>query len=599
MLRIITTLVSCLAIAGALLAGPDAHAQTDQGLWEAPFDHGVPMHWLPGQPGWDGDPALGNFMAGHMALIPTGYHRGSVLVWNWMRVDGGAPTDVQYWSIVDPAANPPTFLNFELPVETHVGDLFCSGHAWTKDGHLLVCGGNRWDDEEAEEPTPIAELKHDDESFSLNANRLCFRFDPEAPTGNAMWVPEPDMYHERWYPTVTTMGTDSAGRDLLLVTGGIDLSGQGPVTYEAFDPTNPPGSGTWQPNPNKPMMEPYFDGPGTCAVDNLFAYPRHALLTSGKLFTGGMTGLGHRVDHFNVAPGMPPVWEVQTPDPFIPQRSYASVFLFPNLGGPGGGFEDIVVRVGGSGVLWDYNACQPLSAPVVLPTTEFSSANLPSTDPNWRWFSGPIMQTPRTFADTVVLPDATVVAIGGSDNAGVPVLATELLNDIPFAWRTVAPTNVNRQYHTTAVLLPSGKVLVGGGELRINDYSVYQPPYLTNGTVRPVIVNGPRFGVMKYGKAAVIEYEHLPDGVRIEKAVLMAPGSITHHSDMHQRYVELEGPVSEGEMVSESGNPLITFLAPPNSNHAPKGYYMLFLVTNPQGTANKGTPSEATWVKLQ
>ena len=92
MSRFIPILASCGALVLGLAVSPCVHAQTDQGLWETPFDHVIPMHWQPGQPGWDGDPAAGNFMAGHMALIPTGPHRGSVLVWNWMRVDSGAST---------------------------------------------------------------------------------------------------------------------------------------------------------------------------------------------------------------------------------------------------------------------------------------------------------------------------------------------------------------------------------------------------------------------------------------------------------------------------------------------------------------------------
>jgi len=35
-----------------------------------------------------------------------------------------------------------------------------------------------------------------------------------------------------------------------------------------------------------------------------------------------------------------------------------------------------------------------------------------------------------------------------------------------------------------------------------------------------------------------------------------------------------------------------TFYAPRDSKHAPRGYYMLFAVTN------QGTPSVARWVKL-
>ena len=79
----------------------------------------------------------------------------------------------------------------------------------------------------------------------------------------------------------------------------------------------------------------------------------------------------------------------------------------------------------------------------------------------------------------------------------------------------------------------------------------------------------------------------------------MAPGSITHHTDMHARYVELDIDQDVLPPDPPPTNPMIFFKTPADSKHAPKGYYMLFLITNPQGTFPKGTPSTATWVKLQ
>lgn len=68
----------------------------------------------------------------------------------------------------------------------------------------------------------------------------------------------------------------------------------------------------------------------------------------------------------------------------------------------------------------------------------------------------------------------------------------------------------------------------------------------------------------------------------------MRPASTTHHYDSEQRLLELQNitwppPVEETLQVQ----------APPNSNYAPKGYYMLFVVTN------TGVPSVASWVLLQ
>jgi hypothetical protein len=65
--------------------------------------------------------------------------------------------------------------------------------------------------------------------------------------------------------------------------------------------------------------------------------------------------------------------------------------------------------------------------------------------------------------------------------------------------------------------------------------------------------------------------------------VLMKAGSVTHSFDMDQRYVGLT-------LTAASGS--LTVTGPPNSNIAPPGYYMLFLVNQ------AGTPSLASWVQV-
>jgi Domain of unknown function (DUF1929) len=65
--------------------------------------------------------------------------------------------------------------------------------------------------------------------------------------------------------------------------------------------------------------------------------------------------------------------------------------------------------------------------------------------------------------------------------------------------------------------------------------------------------------------------------------VLMKAGSVTHSFDMDQRYVGLQFTAASGTL---------TVTGPPNSNVAPPGYYMLFLVNK------AGTPSLASWVQV-
>jgi len=65
--------------------------------------------------------------------------------------------------------------------------------------------------------------------------------------------------------------------------------------------------------------------------------------------------------------------------------------------------------------------------------------------------------------------------------------------------------------------------------------------------------------------------------------VLMKARSVTHSFDMDQRYVGLSFSQGAGGL---------TVTGPPDSNIAPPGYYMLFLVNK------TGTPSVAAWVQV-
>jgi hypothetical protein len=153
-------------------------------------------------------------------------------------------------------------------------------------------------------------------------------------------------------------------------------------------------------------------------------------------------------------------------------------------------------------------------------------------------------------------------------------------------------------------LLPSGKVLIGGGNLLDAthlrfDFQVYAPWYIVAGLPRPQIVdvNG---GVEQIGYDQIfrIKHEVLP-GLAINKVVLIHPGSVTHGFNSDQRYIELEisPPVEEegveGEIMARMpprapGHPAWQ----PTDVTGPPGFYMLFLVSTSR------VPSEAAWVEL-
>jgi hypothetical protein len=137
-----------------------------------------------------------------------------------------------------------------------------------------------------------------------------------------------------------------------------------------------------------------------------------------------------------------------------------------------------------------------------------------------------------------------------------------------------------RGYHSSAFLLPDGRVMTtgdnpGNGSWN-HDVSVYTPPYLLKGE-RPSITS-----VIdtewNYGDTQRITVDR-----PIAKAELIRPAAVTHSSDPNQRFVDL--PLSvDGDNVDLN--------VTSNPNLAPPGWYMLFAVD-----AN-GVPSVAKWVHL-
>ena len=204
--------------------------------------------------------------------------------------------------------------------------------------------------------------------------------------------------------------------------------------------------------------------------------------------------------------------------------------------------------------------------------------------PTWRAVAP--MAYPRYLHNLVVLADGSVLAVGGatdlnmSSNTGT--LAPERWDPATETWRTMASMQHRRNYHSTALLLPDGRVLVaGGGRLPpAADFltaEIFSPPYLFKGP-RPAITAAP--ALIPHSGTVIVE---TPQAQDIASVALIRLGSVTHTLDIDQRYLELQ-------FSAEAGRLLVN--GPVNPSLAPPGYYMLVVVDR------QGVPSTASFVRV-
>src|ERR1051325_7586977 len=118
------------------------------------------------------------------------------------------------------------------------------------------------------------------------------------------------------------------------------------------------------------------------------------------------------------------------------------------------------------------------------PTATAEIIDLNATTPAWK-FTG-AMHIARRQHNAVSLTDGKVLIVGGSsgsgfDNSTAKVLPTEMWDPATGAFTTMASIAVYRGYHSTALLLPDGRVLSAGGNVGGANAQLYSPPYLFSG----------------------------------------------------------------------------------------------------------------------
>jgi hypothetical protein len=351
-------------------------------------------------------------------------------------------------------------------------------------------------------------------------------FDPATST----WSKAQSMKRPRWYPTNVQMPDGST-----LVFGGQRTDGQTIREVESYDPA----TGAWTELPR--------------SAEKLMAlYSKFVVLPNGLLFRAGDDEDTHL---------------------FHPDTSSWSFVDVMNFGYRDGG--GVVLLPGLQRVLTAGGRRDRTGATRTAEDIDFSHPS-----PNWTYTSP--MHHGRFELNLVLLADGTALAVGGAKGPGLydrPVRIAELYDPTKDVWTDMAAQTAQRTYHSTALLLPDGRVVSAGSDLGSLQSTVeyFSPPYLFRGP-RPSITSAP--STLGYGQTFTIS---TPDASAITRVALVRPGAATHANDFDQRYVDLSFTAGSGSVMAT---------APADANMAPPGYYMLFILNS------KGVPAIAPFVVL-
>lgn len=417
-----------------------------------------------------------------------------------------------------------------IPDPASAYSVLCSGHSFLSDGRLLVVGGG---------------------GYSSHSNAVWgYKFDPVARSWSRT---AGRMAHDRWYPTVLTLGDQRMGNSHeLLVTCGHG-AGDMEIYDEASDSFR---EVTW--GDTKPFPSLY---PG------LHLLPNHSVFYSrtgwaGPGPNGGPVTGDDQSSYFSFTGPSTGIWtDIAPVTPLRPDRTKGmSVMLLSNTA------PHVRILVLGGADPSTNNTYEIIDVTSLSPAANWGSP-IPFPDGEH-----------RSLSSAVLLPDGKLFTAGGIQRTNSPCAMFDPQTN---AWSGMAALPSIRDYHSVALLLPSGKVMMAGWNSTAIE--IYSPPYLFAGA-RPSISAAPP--LIHHGQSFTIES---PDANSIVKVVLVRPMAVTHETDTEQKVVEMP-------YVHDHANPTRLTMTAPHGGHphsvAQQGYYMLFAINN------VGVPSVARWIYL-
>jgi hypothetical protein len=501
-------------------------------------------------------------VAVHLALLRT----GKVVLFS------GDHEHIEMWTKGESSIWDPEKPNQSDNNPTLGRNLFCSGHCFLPDGRLLVAGGQSTNNH------PVFVVL----SALTILPAILKLFGKEAADHDIhTFHPEKEEWHyhrhikmpkARWYPTCVTL-PDGKG---MIVSGTYAhafhslFGGFINIDYEIFDPST------------NTLSKP------SNFIEKIELYPFLHVLPGGLLFV-------HSKDttHFWDIVGGKLIADTEFHTESKGTRTYpgmGSSVLLPldqqqqqqNKTTSASPDTARILLVGGS------TSNSPNNDTDATDIAEIFTVDLrnPANSPGWNIVSSNPIK--RFLSDSVLLPDGTVLVTNGAkkgvaDDNKEAVKEIELFDPNDNSWTVIGTLQKPRLYHSSAVLLPDGRVLVAGstGHHWIkatispvdhfeHNVEIINPPYLqrdSSTTPRPTIETFPPSIKYRSSFEVTIAENDVDD---IKMVSLIRLSSTTHNNNMDQRCILLS--------IMDRTVKTLKLSTPKDGSWAPPGHYMLFVV---------------------
>jgi galactose oxidase len=534
------------------------HSAYPDGAWEGPYDLPIVSN---------GEIVHATYLPPNITL-PSSFE-GQVMLVSNRYPNCEAPPDphdhTRAWiwnpSIPDDVTGP-----IDVPNSQH-SHLWCSGHALAPNGDLYAFGGT-------------------------DMTQTCYT----GSTGVHLWSGDTwsvagalDPAGPRWYPSVLQLAVPGTQ---FLIIGHVSHPFGPELTHQVFDVSTGVMSALFSNRVVDAACQP------TGEIVAVRQYPWAFWISSGTVFVAGpdadekYVGCRQTDGSFN--------W-IRAPASTCRRTDGNAVHVLNWMANQR---RETIYVIGGMASLTGPGANSGDCDWNVLDTME--SISNPSAAPTSTWSSQSAMRYSRRHAESLPLPDGTVLTVGGigwdgpSNLSGhrAPRYQPECFDPIGNRWVQFAAQQHSRNYHSVAFLLLDGRVVSAGGIDAPHTLEIFSPPYLFRGP-RPLIQSAP--GSISWCTAQPpscgVFTMHVTLGVAtdsIAKVTLVRPASITHGVDPNQRFIEL--PIIRQSQPDAAGQPLAWDLdvqLPETVDVAPPGWYMLFAVSS------RGIPTVGRFLALQ